>query len=174
MNNRAARKSALRGPAALLLCAGLLAPTAANAGLGDPPPSFPGGVRAKHVFSMTGILSTVPGIVTVVHCTSMEKTRDVTVGVEFFNLFGVSENDIAAGEGVTTVSPGETVSIHSSPTSIYLENDSADIANNISMRSARVLSTSTRLTCGANWMDSEANPAVAARVPVYKKKQRGN
>ncbi len=159
---------------AISFCAVLLLAAPAGAGLGDKPPLLNGDTKAKHVYSMTGVLSETNGLSTVVTCTSLEKSKDLLFAVEFFGTFGAALNDVTTA-GVVTIPPGETRSIGSLDTSMYTETYAAGLSRIFEVLSARVLATSSKLLCNAFLVEEDGTPTVGSRLPVYKKtKQAGD
>lgn len=125
----------------------------------------------KHVFSVSTIRDG-NGMTTSFHCTSTKETGgdDIVWGVEVFDE-GTLDNDVAVGEGVMTLFPGQTGVISIANTAAFAENtDLVGIATATERGSARILADSNKLTCSALLLDPDNNPPnFMTPLPVIKK-----
>lgn len=169
------------------LCRGLigvlvggLAATGTSAGVLDPVPLINGTEKAKALFLVPGVSTSVNRFGTIITCTSLEKSKEQTVAVEVFGEeTGSVINDITAGEGVVTgVVPGETIMFEVAVDGLIAATGSDEnISTSISLLhgSARVVSTGRKLMCTAGVIDSENNPPLFAMdLSVVSKKQKGD
>ena len=149
----------------------------AAAGVRDSPlPTFPIGTKAKHVFSVPGVMSS-GNLETSFQCTSLEKTKPIQWGVEMFLHNGTNpENDISLGQGIRTTTPGHSDTLSTASTDAFIEGVIQGVISDGSARSARIVATSTKLMCTAVVVDPETNPpTVAYDLPVIKKtSQKGD
>ncbi len=154
--------------------------TAAEAGVVDSPlPNLQTGAVTRHVF-------TVPGVVKNNHletefiCTSLETTTSVRVGVEVFAAGGGAPlNNVAegVGDGAADVLPGATVTVGTGNTvGIHEDNVISGLgAGTVKNGSARVVSTSSRITCTVFVADELGDPpaSMVGLKVIVKKKQSG-
>jgi len=155
---------------------------AANAGVADPVPLIDGTIRAKHVFTIPGVTaSTTLG--TVVMCTSLEKTKDVAIAVEVFDVAGVVKNDITQGilffdGAIPAVAPGRTVtfSIGSTGNHASIVSDESIVVGTVRQGSARVVASSPKIACSAGIVERFSDPPAAMMDlnVVAKTKQKGD
>lgn len=170
-------------PFALILIAGvLLLPVTALGGFGDKEkPLLDGTDKSSLVYTISGVHNnTTAGIATYVSCTSREKgetfdpdAKVIKFGVEFFSN-GVSQNDLTLGEGVQTLTPGDTDNIATGPIGSIV-NDDIGAGNINGIGAARVFSTSSAIICAAFIIDTANPPSFITSLPMFRKgKQRGN
>ena len=135
--------------------------------IGDKSPLLNGTEKAKLVLVATGLTSTFAAAV--FFCTSMEKGggNDITLGVEWWS--GTSfENDVTLGEGVVTVSPGDTVILATHDTAHFQGETVIPGATGASQGAARILATSKKIVCTAYSVDKDNNPPTfMTDVPLY-------
>jgi hypothetical protein len=135
--------------------------------IGDAPPLLNGTEKAKHVLVATGLESAAAASVFI--CTSLEPAggAPITLGVEWWS--GVSfENDIAAGEGVVVVNPGDTAILSTHDTAHLQGETLIPNATGATRGSARILANSKRIVCAAFAMDKDNNPPIfRTAVPLY-------
>ena len=162
--------------AAVAVCA--MAVPGAWAGAADSVPLIGGTDRARHVFSVTGLVSNTT-VGAGVFCTSLEKKKDVRIAIEVFDeLTGAAINDITTGfttQGVPEIlSPGETVTMElSGDGAVTFTNHDANVTATLSSGSARIVSTSSKLMCAAILLDkANALPGFATALPVVAKPQQ--
>lgn len=157
-----------------LILAAAAAP--ARAGIADSPLPMLGGVRAKHVFSVPGVI-TLGLFQTVFVCTSLEKDKEIRLGVELFDEDGgIPKNDVEAGEGALDVGAGDTVILATGNTGAFAEDLIIDFSGVIRVGSARIVATSTKIMCSALLVDPTSAPPVsmAPLTVISKAKQKGS
>ena len=181
---------AVRGSLAMLITT--LVATFASAGLVDTPIPLIDGEKVRHVFSVTGVTSVTDGLDTVFFCTSIEKSKEVTIAVEIFDFDGVRMNDVTTivdsdEHGVIVISPGETAAIETN----FDGNDVAAIDDDafivpakegnpgdktVNHGAARILATSNKLLCTAALVARDGSPPESmASLNVFKKtSQKGD
>lgn len=154
----------------------------ASAGVLDPVPLIGGTIRARHVYTIPGIRVN-PLVGTSVVCTSLEKSNDIAMAVEVFNLNGTLLNDVtqpgALNGQVVDVPPGATRAFE-------ILDDNGDLASivgdafvsnvgNVPHGSARVLSTSSKIACVAAFLDRVNSPPESYMpLPLISGKQNGD
>jgi len=159
----------------LALANSVLAASMVSAGVADSPVPSLNGNSARHVFTIPGVIKN-NHLETIVMCTSLDRVS-VTVALQVFaSTGGAALNDVAAGEGVETLAPGETATIATGATVAIHEDDIIPLAA-ASLRngSARVISTSKKIGCVAFLIDELSDPpAMMAPLKVLSKtKQKG-
>lgn len=168
------------GAAALLSASALvLMVTSAVATVVDSPLPLLGGQRSKHVFTVPGVTSGVGALETVFLCTSLEKKKDIVVGIEVFDHDpGGPLNDVTDPEenGVLPLAPGETVAFETNDPLAFDEDETITPSDNANHGSARIVSTSTKLACTALLVDEVNSPPTSmVNLQVIKKtSQKGD
>ncbi len=163
--------------AIFVLTLGSIAP--AVAGVVDSP------VTSISASSSTRVIYLVPGatknndIETLFICTNLEKDKSVTVAVEVFDRLGVGPlNDVSSGvgDGAQAIAVGGTATIATGTTVGFSEDDViGGLPLNVRGGSARILSTSKRIMCGAYLVDElSAPPTSMTNLPVINRKQQGD
>lgn len=160
---------------ALLLAPTLAIPRAAQAaGIGDKTlPLLPGATKAKLVYTVPYVRSS-GSTETSFSCTSTEPAggADVIVGIEVFDS-GILRNDVTLGQGIMTLTPGDTDVISTQDTAALLD-DTFTVAVNVGAGSARILATSSKVICTALFLDAaNAVPTFATTIPIMKKLKQG-
>jgi hypothetical protein len=158
---------------ALLLC---LAGAPALAGIVDTPlPTLIAGKKTLHVYSVSGVGAGGGGVLgTYFSCTSADSVP-IQVGVEVFgNLGGGPANDAVATS--LTVAPGQTVLFGTRSATGIINLGSNLGAGDVTLGSARILSTSKKLICSAFLAEiTSAPPTSMVYLAIVKKtKQKGN
>lgn len=147
-----------------------LAATAASAQqIGDKPPLLNGVEKATQVLVATGFDSSAAAAV--FFCTSMEKTggKTITLGVEWWS--GSSfENDVTAGQGVVSLTPGDTKILATHNTAHFQGETLIPNATGATQGAARILATSNKIVCTAYSVDKDNSPPnFLTEVPLYVK-----
>lgn len=146
-----------------------------NAGIGDKDLPLILGQKVKLLYTVTGVRDSAT-MATSFHCTSTEKAggNSIVVGIEIFNYDGVLANDVTLGDGEVTASPGRTVTLSTSNTAVFAEDNTIN-ATNIDQGSARIMSDSKNLVCSAMIVDVVNNPPESmVMLPVIRTtKQKG-
>ena len=135
--------------------------------------------------SSTRVIYYIPGVTknndieTLVICTNLEKSKSVTIGVEVFDSAGTGPlNDVnsGVGDGAQAVPVGGTVTIATGSTVGFSEDDViVGLPLNVRGGSARVVSTSKRIACGAFMVDElSAPPTSMTKLPLINRKQQGD
>ena len=161
---------------ATTLSVALAIPAAATV-VDSPLPVFSNGEQSKHIFSIPGVIHGNQ-LATAFTCTSLEKTKTVHWGVELFEpAFSDNPmNDIELDEGVTVLHAGDSDTIVTS-TIAALGADEQIAASGLHNGAlpGRIVATSTKIMCSAVVMDKVGDPPSAAyRLPLIRKKQRGD
>jgi hypothetical protein len=148
-----------------LLAAVSAVATPSLAGIADSPlPVLVAGKKTYHVYSVPGVRESY-GLGTFFSCTSMD-TIAMQVGVELFGSGGGGGCDVPATS--LSVSPGATVTFCTNVVSAVLYNSL--LACGDVQGSARILATSTKLTCTAFVTDPfNQPPSVAWQLTIDKK-----
>jgi hypothetical protein len=137
------------------------------------------GKNLKHVFTVTGVTG-YGDLHTAFFCTSLEKSKLITVAIEVWDYNAVLLNDVTTGNGVHDLAAGETGTFETNldGDDIVGINDDVviDLDTNADHGSARILSTSTKLACTAMVVEKVGDPpASMASLHVFaKKKQKGD
>jgi len=136
----------------------------AHAGVVDSPvPALQAGSGAAVVFTATGVVQLL-NLETVFMCTSLEKTKTVRVGVEVFGSNGGTPlNDLSAsgsdpGNGAVDLPPGSTATIVTGNTAEFLQDATILFLPGLKNGSARIVSTSPKITCNAFLTDKLHTP----------------
>ena len=136
----------------------------AHAGVVDSPvPTLQAGAGAAVVFTATGVVQLL-NLETVFMCTSLERTKHVRIGVEVFGpLGGAPLNDVSdsggnPGNGAVDLPPGGTATIVTGNTAEFLQDETILFLPGLKNGSARILSTSSRITCNAFLTDKLNTP----------------
>ncbi len=141
-----------------------------------PLPLLRGRKGAKHVFTVPGVLHT-GSLDTIFTCLVLDK-KGADWGVEIFDGSGTLENDVgAANNGTGGLGDGEANSVSTgSLASIDPGDVITGLGNSTQARSARIVATSTKLSCSATVLDPSGNPpTVAYQLPVIRKtNQKGD
>jgi hypothetical protein len=150
---------------------------AGSAGVVDSPLPSLGGLSTRHVFTIPGVIK-YKNIETVFECTSLETSATITVGVEVFGAAGGSPKNDVTVFGNAAVAPGATVTITTG--SLAGIHEDAVISNllvgDLRNGSARIISTSSRITCTALLADDTLDPptSMVGLHVIAKKKQGGD
>lgn len=169
----ARRRGLAVGPLHLIVAAAAIVVLTAGVGwarqIGDKPPLLNGFERVKHMLVASGLDSVAAAAVFI--CTSMEKGggNDVTLAVEWWS--GTSfENDVAAGEGVIVLTPGDTRILATHNTAFFQSETLIPNATGATRGSARILATSKKIVCQAYSVDKDGNPpSFLTSVPLHVK-----
>lgn len=152
---------------------------AAGGVIDTPLPVLQTGAATQHVYTVPGVIKNNL-LETIFMCTSLDTAGDIVVGVEVFGaLGGLPLNPVGTPDldGAETISPGETATIATGGTQGFHEDEIIDSLLPASVRngSARILSTSKRITCSAFVVD-ELNdpPTTMGALKLISKKQRGD
>ena len=135
-----------------------------------PLPLLRGRKGAKHVFTVPGVMHTST-LDTIFTCLVVDK-NGADWGVEIFDGSGDLENDVGdADNGTGGLGDGETNSVSTGSLAAI---DPGDIITGLGtsnqVRSARILATSTKLSCSAMVLDPSGDPpAVTYQLPVIRK-----
>jgi hypothetical protein len=149
------------------------------AGVADSPlPNLKTGSTTRHVFTVPGVMKN-NNLETEFICTSLESSATIRVGVEVFSAIGGSPlnnvND-GVGDGSMDIGPGATASIGTGNTPAIHEDVVITLgAGTVKNGSARILATSSRITCSA-FVTDDLNDPPASMVDlkvIVKKKQKG-
>ncbi len=150
--------------------------TVMAASIADSVPLLPGGVRARHLYTVPGFSAGALAIV--ISCTSTEKTggKDVTWAVQFYNANPAGpdlKNDVTAGEGVVTAVPGRNMAV--SNVAVAGFGVIAVTGGGIGPGTARILSTSRNLICAAYLIDPTNSPptSITALPILSRTRQKG-
>jgi hypothetical protein len=145
-----------------------------DAGIGDKDLPLLYGQKTKLLYTVTGVID-IAGLATAFHCTSTERTggKTVELGVEVFDFGGNLKNNVAAGDGVTSLSPGETATLTTQYTLVFFERNVIGTGQ-IFQGSARIFSNSKNVICTAMVLDATNNPpTVMVMLPVFKATKQG-
>lgn len=160
------------------------------AGVVDSPlPVLISGSKTQHVFTVPGVIKN-NNLETIFLCTSLQPVGVVFVGVEVFaSTGGPPLNDVnfsidpmtglvMTGDGVESISPGETATIATGNSVGFHEDDVIDTLGPASVRngSARIVATSKKIGCSAMVIDELNDPpsSMSALSVLSKKKQKGD
>jgi len=147
----------------------------AHAGPADTPlPTFSDGKSAVAVYTAAGVIKH-NGLETDFICTNVD-TMAVDIGLEVFDETGALRNSVAAGSGAfLNVAPGTTVTVGTSGTAVFHEDQTLGTLNTagngtaaLANGSGRVVGTSKNLLCTALVADklhAIADPAVSSVPP---------
>ncbi|MEW6270907.1 MAG: hypothetical protein AB1689_16610 [Thermodesulfobacteriota bacterium] len=142
--------------------------TPARAGIADSPLPVLNGVRAKHLYSVPGVIR-LGTFETVFICTSAEKEKTIRLGVEVFGGGGgAPQNDVEAGNGAIDLEAGDTAVIATGETGAFSEDEIIDLNTNAG-GSARIVATSTNAICTAMLVDFSAPPAAMVQLTIVAK-----
>ena len=155
----------------LLMGLGTEPSLAQAASIADTPlPTLPGATASiNHVYSVPGVVNN-NHVTAAFHCVSKEKAggKNIRWGVEVFDN-GTIENDVSAGEGVLTLSPGHSAHI-SLDYALSLDFEESLGDPNVSAGAARILADSNNILCSAFLVDpNNAPPNFVAPLPIIKK-----
>ena len=145
-----------------------------DAGIGDKDLPLLNGEKAKLLYTVVGVTDS-PSIATSFHCTSTERTggKTIQLGIEVFSWAGLPQNDLAAGEGVESVSPGYTVTLSTQDTLVFSD-DGLINTGNVLQGSARIIASSKNVLCSAMIVDPVNNPPTSmVMLPVFKATKQG-
>jgi len=122
----------------------------------QPLPKFADGKPGLTVLEGNGITKRLR-LETELICTSLDRAP-IDVGIEIFDENGALRNEVSAGEGaILDVLPGQTVTIGTSATAAFLENDTVPLAE-ISQGAARVVASSGAVRCSLTLVDEAVVP----------------
>jgi len=166
---------------ALAGAVGLAGASAAWAGVVDSPlPVLQPGASTQHVFTVPGVIKN-NNLETVFICTSLDTVGTASIGVEVFAAAGGPPlNDVSTPnlDGAESVGPGETATIATGSTVALHEDEIIDVLVPASVKngSARIVSTSKKITCSAFVVDELNDPpnVLGALSVISKKKQKGD
>lgn len=152
---------------------------AADAGVIDTAlPNLQTGSVTRHVFTVPGVIKN-NNLETEFICTSLD-TSPARIGVEIFAATGgapLNNVNEGVGDGAVDLPVGGTVSIGTGNTAAVHEDEVITLgAGTVKNGSARIVSTSTRITCLSFVTDDLNDPPtgmVALKV-IQKKKQAGD
>ena len=156
----------------LLVCTASVAP----AGVIDSPVPLVNGQKVKTVFIVPGVTAGIADIETQFLCTSLDSKSAILAIEVFDDVGGGPLNDVTAGNGVdSAVDPGQTTTLETNNIASFQSDDHID-AVNANSGSARILSTSTKITCTALLVGgaSAGTPTSMASLQVIKKSQKGD
>lgn len=149
------------------------------AGITDSPLPTLNDVKTKHVYSFTGVTSGINNLETVFFCTSTEKTREFRAAVELFDKSRVSTtppgsplNNADADD--EPFAPGETRVWQTGTQATFLAGETLQHTGPIDHGSARVVSPSTKLICGAVVVNVVGSGSGIVLPVVKKAKQQGD
>lgn len=171
------RTSSIFGTVAF--CLSLAAPAAA--GIVDTPlPVLPATLKqSKLVVTVTGVYTTpfTNSLETVFHCTNVD-SKQVEVAVEVFSFDGLQMNDASSLGSSLVLNPGQTRTFATQNTAGYDEDLDLTLLTTLAATqgSARIIATSTKITCAAQVLDEVSNPPTSiVALPVFPKaKQKGD
>jgi len=163
----------------ITVAAGFLAlGTPVLAGVVDSPiPNLKTGSTARHVFTVPGVMKN-NNLETEFICTNLDSVS-VRVGIEIFGaLGGPPLNDVSegTGDGAMDIAAGATASIGTGNTPAIHEDEIITLgAGTVKNGSARILATSTRITCSVFLTDDLNDPpaSMVSLKVILKKKQTG-
>lgn len=137
------------------------------------------GLSMKHVFTVMGVTG-YGDLHTVFMCTSLEKSKEVTVAIEVWDYDGVLLNDVTQDNGVDTIDPGESTTMETEDSdddvAAFDEDEEIELSDDANHGTARILASSTKLACTALIADKVGDPP-ASMVNLHviaKKKQKGD
>lgn len=107
-------------------------------------------------------------------CTSTEPTKSITASVEVFGkLGGVPLNSANADD--EGLNPGGTAVWATNPQNTFVQSEDLGFAGVIDHGSARIVSTSTKIVCGAVVVNALSSANGMVNLPVVQKlKQKGD
>lgn len=141
--------------------------------------------KTQHVFTVPGVIKN-NNLETLFLCTSLQPVGVVFVGVEVFAAAsGAPLNDVSynaalnmTGDGVESISPGETATIATGNLVAFHEDEVIDTLGPASVRngSARIVATSKKIACSVMVADELNDPpsSMSALSVLSKKKQKGD
>ena len=173
-------RGVLVGGACLLTIGALFAGRSVWAGVADSPIPLLNGAKAAHVFTVPGVTHT-GGMGTVIICTSTEKAKVVTIGIEVFDWDGSPLNDVTADNGVSEIGPGQTRTLETQllgdgGVNAFSQDKTINFLKDADHASARVLATSKNIACSAIVSDrTNIPPTSMVNLQVVSKlKQKGD
>ena len=176
----------------VMLASAMPAGAAGDGPLNTPLSAFTDGSLGKYLWTVTGVIKK-NGFVTEFTCTNLDAPGTLAdIGVEVFDHTGTRLNDVSVAPApggcngaMLGVPAGSTVTIASGNTAQFHEDCIIAIPAGAT-GSARIFSTSSKITCGALIADSKnvvvtssgaptgVSPAVAGLKMIRKSKQQGD
>ena len=163
----------------VFLAVAVLSARTAAAGLVDSPsPVIDPGATSRVIYYVSGVTKN-NDLETVVICTNLEKSKDVTVALEVFDTDGSGPlNDVSSGvgDGAQNMPVGGTVTIATGATAGFSEDDViSGLPVNVRQGSGRIVSTSKKIACAAYLVDELfAPPTSMTKLPIINRKQQGD
>ena len=144
----------------------------ATAGVVDSPLPTLGGIKTKHVFTVPGVVSNA-SLVTVFICTNLDRKNSIQFTVEAFASSGGQSLGNLSSQ---LVSVGGTGIVATKNLLAYFGESSISLIDSSTVRSARIVATSTNISCTVTVVGepSDPFPKVAWSLSLIKKKQRGD
>jgi hypothetical protein len=149
------------------------------AGVVDSPvPVIDPGANSRVIYYIPGVTKN-NDIETIVICTNLEKSKEVTIGLEVFDTDGSGPlNNVSSGfgDGAQALPVGATATIATGNTVGFSEDDViTGLPLNVRGGSGRIVSTSKKIACGAFLVDELfAPPTSMTKLPVINRKQQGD
>ena len=145
-----------------------------GAGIGDKDLPLLNGEKTKLLYTVVGVTEWFD-LATSFHCTSTERVggKNIELGIEIFDFDGRLANDVTAGEGVISVTPGSTVTLSTRPTTAFAESNNINTGY-FSKGSACIFATSKNVLCAAMIVDAvNATPTSMVMLPVFRATKQG-
>jgi hypothetical protein len=146
-----------------------------QAGIGDKDLPLLAGRKPKLLYTVVGVRDGA-SLATVFFCTSTERSGGATIqlGIEVFQWSGALLNDVTAGFGRISISPGQTWTL-TTRNVLGFTDDNLLSTGPVDQGSARIFASSKNIICSAMIVDAiNAPPTSMVMLPVFRTtKQKG-